>query len=110
MHKYSKNIKYLEMAQIDKKTLEHLAELARIKITEKEEDKLLEDLKKILDYFEELQKLNTEKTPPMAGGTDLKNAAREDQIDKGLVKNRDILINSFPEKEGDFLKIPPVFE
>ncbi|MCR4275471.1 MAG: Asp-tRNA(Asn)/Glu-tRNA(Gln) amidotransferase subunit GatC [Candidatus Wolfebacteria bacterium] len=98
------------MTQIDKKTLEHLADLARIKITEKEEDKLVEDLKKILNFFEELRELDTEKIPPMAGGTDLKNTTREDETNKELVKNRDILINSFPEKEGDFLKIPPVFE
>ncbi|MEK7566074.1 MAG: Asp-tRNA(Asn)/Glu-tRNA(Gln) amidotransferase subunit GatC [Patescibacteria group bacterium] len=98
------------MTQIDKKTLEHLADLARIKITEKEEDKLVEDLKKILNFFEELRELDTEKIPPMAGGTDLKNTTREDETNKELVKNRDILINSFPEKEDDFLKIPPVFE
>jgi len=98
------------MTQIDKKTLEHLADLARIKITEKEEDKLVEDLKKILNYFEELRELDTEKIPPMAGGTDLKNTAREDEANKELVKKRDILINSFPEKEGDSLKIPPVFK
>lgn len=98
------------MAQIDKKTLEHLADLARIKITEKEEDKLVEDLKKILNYFEELQALDTEKIPPMAGGTDLKNMTREDEINQDLAKSREALINLFPEKEGDFLKIPPVFE
>jgi len=98
------------MTQIDKKTLEHLADLVRIKITEKEEDKLVEDLKKILNYFEELRELDTEKIPPMAGGTDLKNTTREDETNKELAKNREALINSFPEKEGDFLKIPPVFE
>jgi len=98
------------MTQIDKKTLEHLADLARIKITDKEEDKLVEDLKKILNHFKELQALDTEKTPPMAGGTDLKNAAREDEIKEDLMQNRATLINSFPEKEDDFLKIPPVFE
>ncbi len=40
---------------IDKKTLEHLAELARIKLDGRQEEKLLHDLGKILDHFEELK-------------------------------------------------------
>ena len=100
----------LNMALVDKKTLEHLADLARIKITAKEEDKLLKDLKKILDYFDELQEVNTEKTEPLVGGTSLFNETRDDQINKEWRANRKELIDSFPEKDDDFLKIPPVFE
>ena len=98
------------MALVDKKTLEHLADLARIKITEKEGGKLLKDLKKILDYFDELQEVNTKKTEPVAGGTGLFNETRDDETDKTPGTHRETLIDSFPEKDGDFLRIPPVFE
>jgi len=98
------------MTLVDKKTLEHLADLVRIKITEKEEEKLLKDLKKILDYFDELQKVNTENVEPMAGGIELSNETREDAINKELSVHRNSLLSSFPEKEGESLKIPPVFE
>ena len=98
------------MSLVDKKTLEHLADLVRIKITKKEEEKLLRDLKKILDYFDELQKVNTENVEPMAGGTGLFNETREDKTNEPQRVNRKALIDSFPEKDGDSLKIPPVFE
>jgi len=94
-------------ALIDKKILEYLADLGRIKLNENEEEKLLKDLQNILAYFQELQKLDTTKVEPLTGGTIEKNVFREDKIRK--YENPQKLIESFPEKENNFLKIPPVF-
>lgn len=98
-----------------KKTLEYLAELSRIDIGDKgqatsdKEEKLLKDLQKILEYFEELKEVNTENIEPMAGGTIGKNVFRNDEEGSAL-SNTEGLIEQFPEKENGFLKIPPVFE
>ncbi len=92
---------------ITKKTLEHLAKLARIELDPAEEEKLLKDLGEILAYFGELQKLDTANVAPMTGGTDLKNAFREDTERENT--NRGSGTDAFPEAEGGFLKIPPVF-
>jgi aspartyl-tRNA(Asn)/glutamyl-tRNA(Gln) amidotransferase subunit C len=101
---------------INKKTLEYLAELSRIDIGDKgqatsdKEEKLLKDLQKILEYFEELKEVDTKNIEPMAGGTIGKNVFREDdESDKGQATS-DKLTEQFPEKENGFLKIPPVFE
>lgn len=92
---------------INKKTLEHLAKLVRIKLEPKEETELLKDLQKILDYFEELKTLDTKEVKPMTGGTLLKNILREDE---GKINtNEDAGKEAFPETQKGFLKIPPVF-
>lgn len=65
---------------IDKKTLEHLVELSRIELKPGKEEKLLEDMEKILAYFDELKEVNTENIEPMAGGTIQKNIFRNDEI------------------------------
>ena len=96
------------MATIDKKHLEHLAKLARISLSEFEEKKFLEDLRKIIDYFSELEMVNTQNVASMAGGTELKNVLRPDEITKARLRG-DKAVDAFPEKEGGFLKIPPVF-
>ncbi len=93
---------------LDKKHLEHLVALARIEIKASEEEKLLNDLQKILEHFNELQELNTEKVAPMAGGTELKNVMRSNEIREDRLKG-DKSVESFPEKEGGYLKVPPVF-
>lgn len=95
-------------SSINKQELEHLAKLARIEIDPKEEEKIIHDLGKILDHFKELQALKTEDVAPMAGGTDLKNVFRED--DERENTNQGAGVESFPESENGFLKIPPVFE
>ena len=95
------------MASIDKKSLEHLAELARLELNPGEEEKLLNDLKKILDHFEELKSLDTADIEPMTGGTSLANVFREDEERKNT--NQGAGIEDFPESEEGFLKVPPVF-
>jgi aspartyl-tRNA(Asn)/glutamyl-tRNA(Gln) amidotransferase subunit C len=95
-------------SSISKRDLEHLAKLARIEIDPKEEEKLAEDLGKILDHFKELQSLDTSNVEPMTGGTDLKNIFRGDTERENT--NRGAGLDAFPEKQDGYLKIPPVFE
>ena len=93
---------------IDKKALERLAELARIKLDPKEETKLLRDLTSILGHFEELAALDTKNVAPLTGGTLLTNALREDTERENTNQGKGVA--GFPERTGDALKIPPVFE
>ena len=99
-------------SSINKKELEHLAELSRIKLDPKEEDKLLADLGSILNYFEELEKLDTSNVPPMTGGTDLLNSFREDLVENGGRENTNqgAGVEAFPESKDGYLKVPAVFE
>jgi aspartyl-tRNA(Asn)/glutamyl-tRNA(Gln) amidotransferase subunit C len=95
-------------SSINKKELEHLAELSRIKLDPKEEEKLLTDLGAILDYFKELQELSTDDVPPMTGGTDLLNSFRDDTERENT--NQGAGVEAFPESKDGYLKVPPVFE
>jgi Asp-tRNA(Asn)/Glu-tRNA(Gln) amidotransferase C subunit len=120
---------------INKKTLEYLAELSRIELNKKNEDKLLKDLQKILEHFEELKEVDTgnidpvrnkpsraaaavPKTgrisngvDPMAGGTIKKNVFREDRIETQNSKSKtQNLTEAFNEEEKGYLRVPPVFE
>lgn len=99
-------------SSINKKELEHLAELSRVELDPKEEEKLLADLGAILDHFKELQELPTDTIAPMAGGSDLMNVFREDGEENGGPENTDrgAGTEAFPESKDGFLKIPPVFE
>lgn len=92
---------------LTKKDLEHLAELARIELREGEENKLQKDLGAILDYFKELQSVNTDGVEPMTGGTELKNILREDVA--GGTDDTGKGPEQFPDKQEGFLRVPPVF-
>ena len=108
------------MRIIDKKTVEHLAELARIEIPDTEKEKLAGDLENILKHFEELKEVNTDKILPMNGGTTEMNVMREDETSEIRNKQqvtrdkkqetRDKFVREFSEEKDGFLKVPAVFE
>ncbi|MEK7634750.1 MAG: Asp-tRNA(Asn)/Glu-tRNA(Gln) amidotransferase subunit GatC [Patescibacteria group bacterium] len=99
---------------INKQILAHLVKLSKIDIKEIKEGKILADLEKILEHFEELKNIdinirNIKLSVNMAKSA---NIVRNDEDSKNINKetsNVD-LIKSFPDREKGFLKIPPVFE
>lgn len=99
---------------INKKTLKHLSSLARIELNAKEATQFLKDFSKITDHFSELEKVNTDKIEPMIGGTNLKNILRDDNVNfderARSVNDSGRIIESFPESDHGYLKIPPVFK
>ena len=95
---------------LEKKDIEHLAELARIELADGEEARILSDLKGILEYVEKLRAVDTDGVEPMAGGTLSVNECRSHD-DKTLVSTpAEELSRAFPEREEDYLKVPCVFE
>src|SRR3989344_5068140 len=98
------------MSEINKKSLEHLADLARLKIDSRKEEKFLKDLQGILGHFQELQSLNTENVLPMTGGTQMKNVFREDEKKRDKTAETRNAVDAFPERDSGYLRIPPVFK
>jgi aspartyl-tRNA(Asn)/glutamyl-tRNA(Gln) amidotransferase subunit C len=93
---------------ISKETLEYLANLSRIELDPKEEERLLADLQNILGYVSELQGVDTTGVEPMNGGTSLINIFRED--DASMHTNRGHGVEQFPTERDGFLEVPPVFK
>ncbi|MGC9046747.1 MAG: Asp-tRNA(Asn)/Glu-tRNA(Gln) amidotransferase subunit GatC [Minisyncoccia bacterium] len=86
--------------------IKNLKNLARLYLSDDQEKQLENDLNKIIDYFNELTKLNTDKVEPLSGGVDIVNKFRQDN--KNLFDN--LLLEQMPNKENGFLKIPDVFK
>jgi aspartyl-tRNA(Asn)/glutamyl-tRNA(Gln) amidotransferase subunit C len=93
------------MSKITNYTLKHLAQLARIELNQEEEKELLNDLEKIIDYFNNIQKLDTSKISEETDISIAKNVFRED-IAENPYQNQGK--ESFPEEEKGFLKVPKV--
>ena len=97
---------------IDKKQVEHIAELARIKLSDEEKEKFSKELSQILDYFETLKKVDTENVLPISQAAGVKNVLREDKEEKieeqARDKRREKILKNVPEKEKDYIKVKSV--
>ena len=86
---------------IDKKLLEHVAQVARLKLTEKEMEKFLPQLKEALEFFSQLQDVNTDGVKPSFQPVEIKNVLRED-IEKECLTQDEALSLAEHKKDGYF--------
>lgn len=90
--------------------IDHLLKLARIELSSQEKERIVLDLKNILDYVQQLQKVNTDGIEPMIGGTLLENICVSDKIDEQKENISEELKKSASSLKNDYLKIPPIFQ
>ena len=69
-------------AEVNKELIEHVAELARLKLSEEEKEKFSKQLKDIIDVFSKLDKLDTKNVESSLQPIELKNMLREDEEEK----------------------------
>ena len=93
---------------IDKNQVKKVAKLSRISLDDKKLESLSKDLVSILNFVEELNKLDTKKTDPLTSVIDKTLETRKDEIIDGKIKDQ-ILKNS-PDKNEDFFVVPKVVE
>jgi aspartyl-tRNA(Asn)/glutamyl-tRNA(Gln) amidotransferase subunit C len=97
------------MAKLDKEIIQQLTRLCRIDCTEEEQETLLKDLRKILDYIEQLQQIDTENIPPCDHVLEnMANVMREDIV--GEVLNREAFLANAPSHIGGMIRVPPVLK
>ncbi len=94
--------------KLSREKVEHIAELARLSLSEEEKALYQEQLSAILEYFERLQELDTEAIPPTATVLPLRSVMRADEPQPPFPRE-DILANAPAVEEGCF-KVPAVLE
>jgi aspartyl-tRNA(Asn)/glutamyl-tRNA(Gln) amidotransferase subunit C len=85
----------------------HLAELSNISLDEAQIEPLIKDLDNIVNYFSQLDDLNTENVEPTYQCFDMQNVWREDVIEE-FEANREDLLNLTVESEDNQIKVPKV--
>jgi aspartyl-tRNA(Asn)/glutamyl-tRNA(Gln) amidotransferase subunit C len=103
---------------VSEQDVERVAELANLELRNDEKAHMLRDLNSLLDYFAQLNELDTTSVPPMTqvanqlteGGELIAEAPhlRADEIAPSL--NRQRVLDSAPDTDGVFFKVPKVIE
>lgn len=94
--------------ELDKETLSKIAHLARLEFNEKDAEAMLKDMSSILSFVEKLNEVNTEGVEPLTTMSHELNALREDKISPHL--NTSTALESAPEKDNTYFRVPKVLE
>jgi aspartyl-tRNA(Asn)/glutamyl-tRNA(Gln) amidotransferase subunit C len=90
--------------EVNKELIKHLAEVARIKLTDKETEAFIPQLKEILEAFKKLDELDTSKINPSFQPVKIRNLMREDKPGKCLTQ--DEALSLVKNKEEGYFKGP----
>lgn len=91
---------------ISLKEVRHIAVLARLSITKKEEEKFKKDLSDILDYIEKLKKVDITETKETLHPLSVKNVFRKDEAIQGA---QNLLVLA-PETKDNYVKVKSILK
>ena len=86
----------------------HIADLAKLELTEGEIELFAEQLSEILEYVEKLNRLDTEAIPPTAQVIDRKNVTRMDEVHPSLPPDQ-ALANA-PQRQDNYFEVKPILD
>lgn len=91
---------------IDIDQVRKVASLARLELSEAEEQQFTGQLNSILDYVQQLDELDTTDVPPTTRAIEVSNITRPDRL--VTFADREDILNSAPDREEDFFKVPKI--
>jgi len=92
--------------RVDRELLQHVAVVARLRLTEKEIDEFIPELKEIIEAFSKLDEVDTKNTNPSFQPVELKNVTREDITQQSLTQEQ--ALSNSQNTKGGYFKGPKV--
>jgi len=96
------------MSRISNEQVKHVANLARLAITEEETEMFTKQLDAMISFAEQLNELDTDGVEPTSHVLDMKNVMREDIPQEGLPQ-AEVLKNA-PDHQDGQVKVPSIIE
>jgi aspartyl-tRNA(Asn)/glutamyl-tRNA(Gln) amidotransferase subunit C len=88
----------------------HIAKLARIAMSPEELKKFQGQLTDIVSFISQLQEVDVTGVEPTAQVTGLEDVLREDVAVPQPLAVRNALVEQMPQRRGDLLEVPQVFD
>ena len=92
--------------RISRADVAHVANLARLDITEEELEQFTEQLGAILAHAEDVEALDTKGVPPTAHPLPLRNVLRDDEVRPSL--DRDEVLSQAPDVQDGLFRVPRI--
>lgn len=90
----------MHMSKISLDEVKHIAKLAKIKLSTEEIKTFAKQLESIIDYFDQLNEIDTKGVRPTSQVTGITNRLRQDNVGKYL--NKDDTLRNAPKKKDNY--------
>ncbi|WP_239719674.1 MULTISPECIES: Asp-tRNA(Asn)/Glu-tRNA(Gln) amidotransferase subunit GatC [unclassified Mammaliicoccus] len=94
------------MTKVTSEQVEHVANLARLEVSQDEVNEFTKSLEKILNFAGQLDEVDTENVEPTFHVLDLQNVLREDKSELGIPQEQ--ALHNAKEKEAGQFKVPAI--
>lgn len=91
---------------VDEKTVEKIAHLARLELSEKQATKMKSDMNSVLDWVNKLSEIDTENVEPLIHLSHELNVLRNDE-QANVISHEQGLKNA-PKKDSNYFRVPKV--
>lgn len=91
---------------LSREDVEKVSLLARLQLTDDELDVMTGQLANVVEYFEQLNELDTENIEPMAHAVEIVNVLAADEVRESFDRD-DVLANS-PKRDDECYRVPAV--
>lgn len=93
---------------IDIKTVDEIAHLARLEFDEKSKPEILNDMNRMLGFIEKLNELDTNDVAPLIYMTNEHSVMRDDVAVNSITQKQ--ALQNAPKKDSDYFKAPKVID
>ncbi len=95
--------------KVSEEELKEVANLAQIKLTDKEVVQYSKDLGDILSYFDKLQEINTQDLCEIGHITGISNVYRKEDLAEEISREeKEMILSSVPKKNGRYIQVKNV--
>jgi len=94
--------------KITKEEVEHVALLARLKFSESEKERFTAQLNTILEYMDQLEKVDTARVEPTFHAVARTNVFREDDVQLSI--SQELSLSNSPDRDRGFFRVPKIIE
>jgi aspartyl-tRNA(Asn)/glutamyl-tRNA(Gln) amidotransferase subunit C len=94
--------------KIDSKTVDKLADLAKLEFDDASRNEIVNDLNRIVGFVEKLNEIDTTSVEPLVYLNDTTNVMRDDEV-KQVITQQEALKNA-PKRDSDYIKAPKVID
>lgn len=94
--------------KISRETVEYVAGLAKLYVSEEEKQKLARQMGEIIGYVEKINELDTSGVEPLEHVENTINVFRKDEVRESL--KRELILENAPEEDDGAFRVPEIME